>query len=344
MKRNAVVALHLEGKSNIQIRRLLPKLQLSEQFVRRTIKRFEETGTIKKRYGGGRRCTATACPNIERVRHRLTRNAERKVPQMAQDLNVSVRSVGRILKRKLKTHPMKKYKCHELTALLRSKRLERAKALIRLLDRGELSNLVFSDEKTFCVEQYLNKQNDRVWLKGRASDHSDELRVNRRQGAAQIMVWAAITENGRSPLVFLPMGPKEVKINQHIYREKVLEAGLLPWAHKQFGSERWTFQQDSAPSHKAKGTQEFLKKNVPNFISWEQWPSCSPDLNPLDYCVWGVLQAKACAIKHISLEALKNSLRREWKRLSKSCIRTSCQSFRKRLELVVKAKGGYIEN
>ncbi|CAG4935782.1 unnamed protein product [Parnassius apollo] len=140
----------------------------------------------------------------------------------------------------------------ELTALQRSKRLERSKELIRLLDSGELPNLVFSDEKTFCVEQFLNKRNDRVWLKGRVSDHAEELQVTRRQGADQIVVWAAVSEKGRSPLIFLPMGRNQVKINQQIYRDKVLM--LIPWAGNTLGSERWTFQLDSALSHRAIGT------------------------------------------------------------------------------------------
>lgn len=59
MKRKAVIALYLEGKTNIQIRRARPKLKLGEQFVRRTIKRFEETGSIKKRFGGGRKRNST---------------------------------------------------------------------------------------------------------------------------------------------------------------------------------------------------------------------------------------------------------------------------------------------
>ncbi|CAG5059809.1 unnamed protein product [Parnassius apollo] len=179
LKRNSVITLYLEGKSNIEI---LPNLKLNEKFVHRTIKRYSETGSIKKRYGGGWRCTATAPAVVEK----------------------------------------------ELTALQRSKRLERSKELIRLLASGELPNLVFSDEKTFCVEQFLNKQNDRVWLKG--------LDVTRRQGADQIMVWAAVSEKGRSSLVFLPVGRNQVKINQQIYRDKVLIPGLIPWARNTFGS------------------------------------------------------------------------------------------------------------
>lgn len=342
LKRNSVIALYLEGKSNIDIRRALPNLQLNEKFVRRTIQRFTETGSVKKRYGGGRRCTATAPAVVEKVRHRLRRNPERSANQLAQDLKVSDRSVRRILKEKLKVKPLKKNFSQELTALQKSKRLARSKELIRLLDTGELPNLVFSDEKTFCVEQFLNKQNDRVWLKGRVSDHSDELRVTRRQGADQIMVWAAVSEKGRSPLVFLPMGRNQAKINQQIYQNEVLKTGLIPWARKTFGSERWTFQQDSAPSHRATGTQNWLKANVPVLIDRDMWPSSSPDLNPLDFCIWGVLQAKACAKKHTSVEALKTTLTREWNRLNDDVIRAACASFRKRLKLVVKAKGGCI--
>ncbi|RVE46339.1 hypothetical protein evm_009058 [Chilo suppressalis] len=45
----------------------------------------------------------------------------------------------------------------------------------------------------------------------------------------------------------------------------------------------WVFQQDSAPGHRAKGTQDFLAAREIDFIQHEDWPSCSPDLSPLDY-------------------------------------------------------------
>lgn len=130
---------------------------------------------------------------------------------MAKELNIS-----RILAKKLKVKPFKKFTNQELTAAHQKKQLNGSKALIRLLDDGEFPNSEFSDEKTFCIEPYFKKQNDRVWLQGRASNHSGELRVTRRQEAAQIMVWAAVTENGRSPLLFQPTGKDAVKINQRI--------------------------------------------------------------------------------------------------------------------------------
>jgi len=48
--------------------------------------------------------------------------------------------------------------------------------------------------------------------------------------------------------------------------------------------------QDSAPSHRAKATQHFLGDNTPDFISSQECTPHSPDLNPLDYSAWDILQ------------------------------------------------------
>jgi hypothetical protein len=44
----------------------------------------------------------------------------------------------------------------------------------------------------------------------------------------------------------------------------------------------------------AKKSQEWLRRNVLAFISAEDWPSLSPDLNSLDYKLWAVLKDMAC--------------------------------------------------
>jgi len=43
-------------------------------------------------------------------------------------------------------------------------------------------------------------------------------------------------------------------------------------------------------SHCAKATQNFLYYNTPDFISSQEWTPHLPDLNPLDYSVWDILQ------------------------------------------------------
>jgi len=39
-------------------------------------------------------------------------------------------------------------------------------------------------------------------------------------------------------------------------------------------------------------TVVFLERKVEDFISPTQWPPNSPDLNPVDYSIWNVLQGK----------------------------------------------------
>ncbi len=155
------------------------------------------------------------------------------------------------------------------------------------------------------------------------------------------MVWAAVTSNGKSPLHFVEPG---VKIDQVYYRERILEGALLPWAKQHFGNRPWTLQQDSAPSHKAKMTQTWCRENLPGFIDAELWPPNSPDLNPLDYSVWSILEAKACAKPHKSLESLKRSLIVAWDEISEDTLRIICKKFPERLRAVIKNEGGYIEN
>ena len=67
------------------------------------------------------------------------------------------------------------------------------------------------------------------------------------------MVWAAITADGRSPLVLID---RDIRINAEYYRENILEA----WTCKHFGRRPWTFQQDSA-----RATQEWLQNDYKNF-------------------------------------------------------------------------------
>ena len=41
-----------------------------------------------------------------------------------------------------------------------------------------------------------------------------------------------------------------------LYRETIFKDVVIPWSQTQFGDKRWTFQQDSAPAHRAKASVE----------------------------------------------------------------------------------------
>ena len=128
-----------------------------------------------------------------------------------------------------------------------------------------------------------------------------------------------------------------------LYRETILKDVVKPWSQTQFGDKRWTFQQDSAPAHRAKASVEWCRENFPDIISPQEWPPYSPDLNPLDYSIWGVLEANACAKTHTSLEALKSSLQREWTKIPQETLSGAVDGFPKRLTACIKNKGDFFE-
>ena len=145
-------------------------------------------------------------------------------------------------------------------------RAEKCRKLLHYIAEGMLPNLVFTDEKKFDIQQTVNQKNDRVW----ASSSTIEKRiVTRCQNSQSVMVWAAVTTTGRSPLFFVPTG---VKLNSERYVSDILEGCLFPWAEQQFKDESWTLQQDLAPSHGSKFTQSWILRKISSFTSKEDWP------------------------------------------------------------------------
>ena len=121
------------------------------------------------------------------------------------------------------------------------------------------------------------------------------------------MVWAAVTKTGKPPLLFVPSG---VKLNSQRYIADILEGCLLPWAKKHFQGVPWSLQQNSAFSHTSKITKSWIQKKISS-ISKKVLPARSPDLNPLNFSIWSILETQACSSTHPTEEALKAKLVKE---------------------------------
>ena len=74
------------------------------------------------------------------------------------------------------------------------------------------------------------------------------------------------------------------------------------------------FQQDGVPAHTACSAQNWLLANCPDFITKDQWPPNSPDMNPMDYHVWGaMLEAyRKLKTKPKTITELKQALQVIW--------------------------------
>ena len=82
---------------------------------------------------------------------------------------------------------------------------------------------------------------------------------------------------------------KNVKVIATFYVEKILKSiKILTSEH--FLTKTWTLQQDNATSLRAKIFARFLQKEFYSIVTKEMCPLCFPELNPLDFLIWRILE------------------------------------------------------
>ncbi len=339
-ERCAIKLYHEKGFNEKEIIEKLKDLKISRSKVYRTVKRLRETGSIADRPRSGRPRTSRTPELINKVRCRLWRNPQQSIRKMAPKVHTSLSTLQRVVKEDLGLKPYKKRKVQGLTQQQRVKRHQRAKMLLKRFANQEIDQIVYSDEKLFSVEERVNRQNVRIYAVS-FEDIPEHMRtVQRFQNEDKTMVWAGCSKKGKLPLVFVDPG---TKVNATYYKSHILVNVVKPQCQQMYTNGKWCFQQDSAPAHKAKICQNWCRQNLPDFISTEEWPPSSPDLNPLDYSIWGILEARVNSTRHTSLESLKAKLQREWDALSIDTVRIAIDSWPKRLRAVVNARGGRFE-
>ncbi len=140
------------------------------------------------------------------------------------------------------------------------------------------------------------------------------------------MLWGCFSAAGTGRLVAI-----EGKMNAAKYRD-ILDENLLQSAQDLRLGRRFTFQQDNDPKHTAK--MEWLHNNS---VSVLEWPSQSPDLNPIEH-LWRDLKMAVHQRLPSNLTELERICKEEWQRIPNPGVKTCC-IFPKRLMAVLNQKG-----
>lgn len=338
--RVAVIALHKCGHSASTIFKLLQKLGISRSFVFRTIKRWKDVQSVDDSKRSGRPRSVCTPAAIQRVRSRINRNPVRKQKVMALQMSLKRGSLKSIINRHLKLRAYRRKKGHLLNNRLRTLRRLRSRVLLKRYANKAHRNILFSDEKIFTIEETYNKQNDRVYARSSTLAGKKAPRVIRGHHPSSVMVWLGASYQGMTEVHFCEKG---VKTGAMVYQNTVLDKVVKPLSQTLFKNQHWVFQQDSAPAHKAKSTQQWFRENKIDFIPCGDWPSSSPDLNPLDYAIWRIIEEKACAKPHKNLDSLKKSICMVVEEIDMEAVRTAIDDWPRRLRACIKAGGGHFE-
>jgi transposase len=325
-----------------------PMKQWSLASVSRLLKQINDTGSSATKERGGRRRSSRTADNIQSVEQLVLSQEDapgthRTLREISRETGMSRASVHRAVHHDLQLKCLKKRPGQELTAANKLSRLSRAKSLLRKYPSHQIQFMWFTDEKVFTVASPRNAQNDRLYVPvATKKRHVSAARqvFTRSTFSKSVMVSLGVSLLGSTELFFVEPG---VKINGAYYRDVLLGQQLLPAIREQSG-EHFIFQQDGAPSHRAYETVEMLRRETPSFIPPSLWPPNSPDLNPVDYKIWGVLQSRVYRTRVSDIEHLKQRLVEEWSRFDQSIIDGAIRQWRQRLQACVRAAGGHFEH
>jgi transposase len=95
---------------------------------------------------------------------------------------------------------------------------------------------------------------------------------------------------------------------------------------------------DSDPKHTSRAARDVLDERGVNYVSRDDWPANSPDLNPIEN-VWAMLVDALNKNPPTTVQQLRSRIRAEWKKLAQSSIDNAIDSMPERLKLVREARG-----
>ena len=100
---------------------------------------------------------------------------------------------------------------------------------------------------------------------------------------------------------------------------------------------------NSAPSRKAMTMQDWMSENLHDHITPNIWPHNSPDINPLDYYVFRIVEREINKYPHNMLDFLRVAITRVITHMDKDHLIRACKRFRQRTESVIGAEGDFTE-
>lgn len=309
-------------------------IHVSVSGLKKVVLRARKRRSVKRQVGSGRPRKSTIGQD-RRLVQLATRNRRCNLVQLANSLHegtgarLSAVTVSRRLAEKgLSRLPAKNRPF--LNQLQRTKRLEFA-----LEHQGRTiqywRGVKFSDEKIFSSENFAR----RPLVTRKPSDGLNPACISRTvKWGFKLHVWGMVGWDGVGPLRILEGTLTAAKYVEDIIFDIRENLVLAEGGHDR----RAIFQQDLAPAHAARRTQQFLDQQG---ILRVDWPGNSPDLNPIEH-VW------ADVSRHVRARGRPNSKAQlaewvfaEWDGTSLEFVRELIRSMRRRISAVIASEGDF---
>ena len=176
----------------------------------------------------------------------------------------------------------------------------------------------------------------RQFVRRRAGEryNNECLQATVKHGGGSLQVWGCISANGVGDLVRI-----NGILNAEKYRQ-ILIHHAIPSGRRMIGT-KFILQQDNDPKHTANVIKNYLqRKEEQEVLEVMVWPPQSPDLNIIE-SVWDYMKRQKDLRKPTSTEHLWLVLQDVWNNLPAEFLQKLCASLPRRIDAVLKAKGGH---
>ncbi|GFW35399.1 uncharacterized protein TNCV_2611981 [Trichonephila clavipes] len=200
--------------------------------------------------------------------------------------------------------------------------------------------ILFSDEAHFWLNDYVNKQNCRIW-----SEANPQVYVETPLHPEKLTVWCVLWAGGIiGPYFFKNDEGHNVTINGDRYRAMITNF-FIPELNNHDVQELW-FQQDGATRHTDRATIDLLKDTFGDRLISRfgpvNWPPRSCDLTPLDYFLWGYAKSLVYADKPQTLDHLEDNIRRVIADIRPQMLEKVIENSTSRLDYIRASRGTHM--
>ena len=319
----------LRIKDKKDYRSIAKEFDCSPSGVVKVVQKIQKYGTAQNLFRSGRkRCTTSRTDriiiNCVKKKRSVTREEILKTLPLNEQ-NISVRTItNRLIENKFfgsfaTNKPMISKKNRKL-------RLEFAKKYLKMPSTF-WKRVIWSDEKKF--ELINTKRRLRVYkIKGEGRIPATTNPTVKH--SKSIMIWGCVSGFGVGNLAEI-----STRMTGSVY-VKTLSDNLLESAQNMGIADNFIFQQDNDPKHTSNIAKGWFADNN---IEKLEWPPQSPDLSYIEN-LWDFVDRKVHSNKFKSLQDFRKSISETWKNIPQEVIDKHIDSIPRRLEAVIRAKGG----
>lgn len=305
----------------------------------RVFTRLRETGAVPSSHLASERANEQNVNEVEDILQSVERSPSTSTRRIAARIGVPQTRVWRTL-RVNGLHPYHLQRIQHLREGDEGRRLEFCRWLIA--NRRVIPLILFTDEATFTRDGINNTRNSHQW-----SDENPHAFVETHfQERFSVNVWCGMIDNHLLGPVILPHRLTGPRYLQFLENELPPLLEDVPLATRM----RIFFQHDGAPAHFSRLVTQYLNVTFPE--RWigrngpVSWPPRSPDLTPLDFCLWGwlkdeVYKEKANTREELIVRIMNNAaLIKE----RQDDLRRATHGVVKRIRKCIAVGGGIFEN